>query len=78
MESNTPHSDDMVYIDPDEYEAAWKAELATRSDKIEYHHHDYYSIFRHDAACGLEHVACSKYRVVDARKWIIARLRYAW
>ena len=78
MESDTPHADDMIYIDPDEYEAAWKAERDARSDQIEYHHQDYYSIFRHDAACGLEHVACSKYRVVDDRKWIIARLRYAW
>jgi hypothetical protein len=78
MDSSTPSSEHTVYIDPDEYEAAWKAARATRSDQIEYHHQDYYSIFRHDAACGLEHVGCSKYRVVDARKWIIAKLRYAW
>lgn len=78
MDYNTPRADVVVHIDSDAYEATWKAERATRSDQIEYHHQDYYSIFRHDAACGLEHVGCSKYRVVDARKWIITKLRYGW
>ena len=75
MDSSIPSSEHTVYIDPDEYEVAWKAARASRPDHMWM---EYYSIFAHDAACGLEHVGCSKYRVVDARKWIIARLRYAW
>ena len=74
MDYNTPRADDVMYIDPDAYEAAWKATRETRPHVLG----EYYSLSAHDAACGLEHVGCSRYRVIDARKWIIARLRYAW
>ena len=76
MEYGTPPSEHTIYIDPDAYEAAWRStrQSLRQPGVLE----EYYSLMDHDAACGIEHVACSRYRVVDARKWIITKLRYAW
>ena len=76
MEYSTLPSEHTIYIDPDAYEAAWRStrQSLRQLGVLE----EYYSLMDHDAACGIEHVACSRYRVVDARKWIITKLRYAW
>ena len=72
MDYNTPALSDTIYIDPDAYEVVWKR--VRNEYPVVYR----YSLPHHDAACGLEHISLSKYRVVDTHKWMITRLRYGW